>query len=285
MKDIDARFEMELAYYEMCAEETISNLVLTEAERNLQGSVSKIVSTVKSTIKKIFDALSRVLLKISEKFSKLIHGKSLKDDVNELKTQVSSAPKETQNTEVEVDDVKSMMKINSEARKEVQRFQKDIESGKEVSSEEIDSKMKQYKEDIDKIKTKGKIKTSVKVAIAGTAVAAYAIPFTINVAKGHNSLMNIVCPIGALAMNSMADKNKNSKSVVKLASFNAAVGNNTADTVYKAADNTKKIRGIFGKNKNLKDGNTTYSDKDKDFLDLIVTLSTIYSKTDAYLKK
>ena len=56
MNEIDARFEMELAYYEMCAEETISNLLITESEGS-QSVVKKIWSAIKSAVKKIFDAL------------------------------------------------------------------------------------------------------------------------------------------------------------------------------------------------------------------------------------
>lgn len=205
MNEIDARFEMELVYYEMCAEETISNLVLTEAEGSPQSTGKKIWSAVKTAVKKIFDSLASALSKIAEKISKLIHGKSLKDDVNELKTAVSSAPKEVQNTEVEMDDIQSMMKINSEARKEVQKLQKDIESGEKVSPDEIDTKMKKYKEDMADAKKKKK-KVPLKAAIGGLAVAAYAIPFTINVASGHNTLLNMVCPIAALSFNKTVDK-------------------------------------------------------------------------------
>lgn len=254
MNEIDARFEMEIAYYEMCAEETISNLVLTEAEGSSQSTGKKIWSAVKTAVKRIFDSLASALSKIVKKISKLIHGKSLKDDVNELKTAVSSAPKEVQNTEVEMDDIQSMMKINSEARKEVQKLQKDIESGKKVSPDEIDTKMKKYKEDMADAKKKKK-KVPLKAAIGGLAVAAYAIPFTINVASGHNTLLNMLCPIAALSFNKTVDKAENNQepteqnssseqvgsATVKLSNFNAGVAKDTADIAVKTAENTRNI--------------------------------------------
>lgn len=274
MSEIDARFEMELSYYEMCAEETISNLVLTEAEGSPQSTSKKIWSAVKTAVKKIFDSLASALSKIAEKISKLIHGKSLKDDVNELKTAVSSAPKEVQNTEVEMDDIQSMMKINSEARKEVQKLQKDIESGKKVSPDEIDDKMKKYKEDMADAKKKKK-KVPLKAAIGGLAVAAYAIPFTINVASGHNTLLNMVCPIAALSFNKTVDKaekrcGESSESqssgspssnvstdntaessgevgsaAVKLSNFNAGVAKDAAEISADTAKYTRKFRYVI----------------------------------------
>ena len=205
MNEIDARFEMELTYYEMCAEETISNLLITESEGS-QSVVKKIWSAIKSAVKKIFDALSNALSKIAEKFSKLIHGKSLKDDANELKKAISSAPKEVQNANIEVDDIESMMKINSEARKEVQNLQRDIQSGKKVTADEIDDKMKKYKEKMGNVKKKGKIKTSVKVAIAGAAAVAAAIPFIVNKANAHKSMNDEACPVSQSVINAMCDK-------------------------------------------------------------------------------
>ena len=205
MNEIDARFEMELAYYEMCAEETISNLLITESEGS-QSVVKKIWSAIKSAVKKIFDALSNALSKIAEKFSKLIHGKSLKDDANELKKAISSAPKEVQNANIEVNDIESMMKINSEARKEVQNLQRDIQSGKKVTADEIDDKMKKYKEKMGNVKKKGKIKTSVKVAIAGAAAVAAAIPFIVNKANARKSMNDEICPVSQSVINAMCDK-------------------------------------------------------------------------------
>lgn len=290
MNEIDARFEMEIAYYEMCAEETISNLVLTEAEGSSQSTGKKIWSAVKTAVKRIFDSLASALSKIVEKISKLIHGKSLKDDVNELKTAVSSAPKEVQNTEVEMDDIQSMMKINSEARKEVQKLQKDIESGKKVSPDEIDTKMKKYKEDMADAKKKKK-KVPLKAAIGGLAVAAYAIPFTINVANHNRSLLNLVCPIAALSFNKTVDKaekrcGESSESqssgspssnvstdntaessgevgsaAVKLSNFNAGVAKDAAEISADTAKYTRKFQYVIGPTYKINDtdGNTTYA--------------------------
>lgn len=256
------KFEMELAYYEMCVNDEISSQMLKESDGNNQSVVKKIWSAVKAAVAKIFQSLASAISGILQRIFKGLNGKSLKEDVDDLKTAMSSAPPKVQNADVEVYDVQSALKANSDAKKEIKTLMKAAQSGK-ITAEEINDKKKAYKEKMGGIKQKGKIKTKTKVALAGITLACAALT-GLSLATLHaknaftaGTIEKTISKVSAVSqdeINSACDKAEKDdikqgtssgdagSAMVALSNYNAEVAKDTADIVNQTVSNVKKVK-------------------------------------------